>query len=1424
MPGPVPNPGIARIWSRGAWAAPQGAGFLVGPRTVLTCAHVVSAVAGEPEGTPLPAGFTVDLDFPLTGSAVRRQTARLVTHVPVGEDHSGDMALLTLDEEPPPGAGPVRLLDVETVRGHPFRAFGFPAGDDAGVWSLGTIVDDRGRGWLQFESTSACEIRQGFSGTPLWDDRYQGAVGMVVATDGRFLQRAAYAITAEVLLDTHPVLRRHAALASPFRGLEPYREQDAAHYFGRPEQITSLTEAVTTSSIVPVIGVSGVGKSSLLHAGLVPALRRRGDYSIASLVPDPTLPAEYMLASALLPLLDAPTEPAAPGGPAEPAEEAERAEEAEPAVEAEPVERLARLAGRLRDGAAAPAVRALLTRAGTSQLLLLIDQFEVLFRCSPEAADTLVEQVVAMTGWRAADGGPLVRLVFGLRLDFLKAMRRFPVLERVCESSPVLVDRLGEDRLRDVVLSPVAAFHGAVRFEDRLPERLVSDAGRSPGALPLLAFALSLLWERQRRGVLGHAAYEEIGGVAGALASHAERVVKERLGDVREDVRRLFVQLVRPGDGGLDRPVDTGRTARRRDLPPACWQAAQQLAFQRLVHLDRAPDGAETVALAHEALLEHWPALRSWIDEDRSFRSWQEHLRERIARWEHSGRDHVLLMRGSELRQARQWLLDRSHDIPEGERAYVHAGLERRRRRWARRAVVGTAGAAVLATLAGAGLRSVRDSKAAELSAGLVHQAQREADSDRERAALLSVAAWRTAPTQQARDNLFARYLADAPYDAVLPAGGTVAQTALDDSGRTVAVRTAAGRVTVWRGGAAGGPSPILDADGASAVAVSPDGTRLALGGDGNRVTVRDLRTGRTLLTLRSVPSTASTLQAVDELRFDRTGRRLLVHPPQDDTAQVWDLDRPAARPVSLEALDERPVSGFAFTADGGHVVASDPLSDGVWDTRTGRLSSAPGLHEPGFAPGPRPVRAECADGRWRLSDVAGRGPGAGLFPSLPCTTRSELAGVSDLLVLTRDEGTVTVHDRATGQPLTAWPEDGPQGRFTRYQPAAASRRVAFARGTDVLLTTAPAPGSLDTAEMSVWGDADLGGNDADAAHFSPSGRQLVTVGVGAAVALWDPGTGRRIAAAGPGGYTTRAWVAFDAGERTLAVREMADQSVTLYRLPSLQVLRRVRIDAFPGSPPHDAGLGGLGFTRRGRLVALAGGAVSQWDTTTGRQVGGVLLFREDAEADRRRYATSLAVDPAAERIAVTTADLRGVEVWDLRDRRRLTVLVPGFRAPLADRDAVRFSDDGRRLLLAGEDGSAEVWAADGGRREAAVPAGSARTTSFLHGTGEVVSVRPGAVERFGPGGLTARIRIPDAARVRAVVPSPDGERLLLSTPLPTAWGTVATFRLREASAGAWAAGLCSRVTRNISREDLITVRYGMLERALLGVTACDNA
>ncbi|MFI0914283.1 nSTAND1 domain-containing NTPase [Streptomyces abikoensis] len=1409
MPGPVPNPGIARLWSDGG--APLGAGFLAAPRTVLTCGHVISAIAGEPESAPLPPGLTVELDFPLAGRTPRRRTASLLRHVPVADDGTGDIAVLSLAEDPPTGAEPVRLLDVDSVRDHPFTAFGFPAGDDEGVWSLGTIVDDRGRGWVQIESTGACEILQGFSGTPLWDDRLKGVVGMVVATDRRFVGRAAYAITLDALLEVHPELARHASPPSPFRGLMPFREQDAAHYFGRSAQIEELTEAVTTSGVVPVIGASGVGKSSLVQAGLLPALRRRGDYSAVTLVPEPAVRAEHMLASALLPLIDAlPGEENAPGDVGE---------------------RLDRLARRLRDGAAAPVVTEAVGRAGTSQLLLFVDQFEVLFRCPPDEADALVEHALRMTEWRTADGGPLVRLVFTLRLDFLKAMRRFPALERACDTSAFLVNKLAGEQLREVVLAPVDAFHGAVRFEDRLAERLLADTGSGPGALPLLEFALTLLWERQVKGVLTHAAYEETGRVAGALATHAERAVKERLGDMRDEVRRLFVQLVRPGDGAADNPVDTGRTARRPELHPACWEAAQFLATQRLVHLDHASDGVETVALAHEAVLEHWPTLRSWVDADRDFRTWQEHLRARLSRWELSEHDRALLMRGSELSAAEKRLRERQDDIPEAERAYIRASAEWRRRRRFRAALAAAAVVTAMTGVAGAGLVSVRDSRAAELSGGLVQEAQRQAGSRLETSALLSVAAWRTASTQQARDNLFDRYLADARYDAVLPTSGTVAETALDDSGQVIAVRTGAGRLTVWRVAASGGISRLADMDGVSAMAVSPDGTRLALGGDGNRVVVWDVPGRKALLTLRGAASTADTGQRPDQLRFDRTGHRLVSHPPLDDTAQVWDLDRPTAPAVTLRAPTgtEGEAREFAFDASGEHIVASHIGDDyHVWDARDGRVVPKKGPEEgPGhpvvsFLSGPHPVVSQCVDGRWHLTDPVDGTTDEHLARTIPCDTTTELAGVSDQVVLARRNGTVVVFDAHTGRQLSQFDEDEASGgRYTRYALSNGSRRIVRARGAETLAMTAPAPGSLGTVDWTSGSPPEGRQGDAEAAQFSPSGRYLVTVGVdGGTITLWDPATGRRTATDGTskGGVPGR--VAFDPAEKVLAVSDVEDPTVTLYSVPGLHVLRQLRVDLPADTPPRAGEVKGMGFDARGHLAALAGGSVSRWDTATGEEVGRPLLFTGNAPVDRRDYSTTMAVHPRSGQAAVTTPDRRGVEIWDLENRRRVKVIVPDFTAPLLDwYRAVRFSADGTRLMLVSQDGETEVRDTETGRKLIGIPAAPSRTTVFLAHSPQVVSMRKGAFELWGPDGLIARTRTPAAAQVRAVVPSPDGERMLLTT----GKDLDVRFRLEQASPDAWATGLCSRVTRDITTGDMGTVRYGLLERNLLGVRACDR-
>jgi len=161
-----------------------GAGFLVGQRKILTCAHVVSQALGLPSDTLEVPQAEVHLDFPLVTPG-QHLTARVVCWQPALPDGSGDVAGLEPVNTLPAGASPVRLVKAEEPWGHHFRAFGFPAGYDNGVWASGRMLGREATGWLQLEDTKETGylIAPGFSGGPVWDDVLGGVVGMIVAAD-----------------------------------------------------------------------------------------------------------------------------------------------------------------------------------------------------------------------------------------------------------------------------------------------------------------------------------------------------------------------------------------------------------------------------------------------------------------------------------------------------------------------------------------------------------------------------------------------------------------------------------------------------------------------------------------------------------------------------------------------------------------------------------------------------------------------------------------------------------------------------------------------------------------------------------------------------------------------------------------------------------------------------------------------------------------------------------------------------------------------------------------------------------------------------------------------------------------------------------------------------------------------------------------
>ncbi|MFC6094409.1 trypsin-like peptidase domain-containing protein [Saccharothrix lopnurensis] len=569
---------------------PVGMGFLVGHDLAVTCAHVVVAEEFE-------------VDFPIAGGTARAR----VVHRPEGVDLVG----LELDRTPE-GARAVRVVAVDDVRDHRVRTLGVPDGRPHGLWSRGVVRGAIGGGRLHVEDDArGVPMLRGFSGGPVIDDDLGAVIGMVVEVDALQGQRIGYALSGATLHDAWPALA--TGLPNPFRGLEPFRPEDADVFFGRARQVAELREQLDRDGVLVVTGPSGCGKSSLVLAGLLPGL---GEHVVVR--------------------------PAAGGSPWSALATALGVEEVSP--------------DRVEDVVA--------RRAGPRRFTLVVDQFDEALARFPEASTDLLAALldVAESHHRA----PRVDLVVtttGGPLDHLLADPR---------SGPRLVRRTATlatpdpDELREVVEGPLRE-PGTPVLEPGLVDVLLADVERERNPLPLLEFALTLLWERQERGVLTHAAYRELGGVGGAVSTYAERVWRRF---DPEEVRRALVQLVSPlPEGGYVR-----RVVPAEQVGPL----APELARTRLVTLG--PDGVE---LAHEALVRHWDRLRGWVEEARAFRLWQDGLDRQAARWEET-RERGLLPRGGDLRRARR----QAHELTERQRRFVRAGTRGLVRRVGVRAAV----------------------------------------------------------------------------------------------------------------------------------------------------------------------------------------------------------------------------------------------------------------------------------------------------------------------------------------------------------------------------------------------------------------------------------------------------------------------------------------------------------------------------------------------------------------------------------------------------------------------------------------------------------------------------------------------------------------------------------------------------------------
>jgi eukaryotic-like serine/threonine-protein kinase len=426
----------------------------------------------------------------------------------------------------------------------------------------------------------------------------------------------ASALLADLQAFLTPRADRVSGEISPYRGLSAFGEQDAAYFFGRSNEIRTAVSQLEAWPLLAVIGPSGVGKSSFIHAGLIPAMRATDNYEVHVMRPGrvpmhrlTTIIEEALGNSAprsdlLQPLLDAP-------------------------------------------GLFGVMLRQAATTFGT-RIVVVVDQLEELFTLcdSPELRTMFLTALFSA----ADDPGAPVRVVVSMRTDFLDRLatnRRF-----LSELSRGLFFLAAPDHenLRETIVRPAEL--AGYMFED---PRIVTDmmqVATARGALPLLSFAASRLWEardRQRR-VLTASAYGQMGGVAGAFGRHADQVASAVPPQRQPLLRAIMMRLVTP-----DR---TRAVVDKRDLlmlsrdPDEVAHILDQLVRARLIHMEAAPDQVVTVELVHEILITEWPTLRRWLDDGQASRAFMHELGQAAKQWHGRGKPRDLVWRGATARDA----------------------------------------------------------------------------------------------------------------------------------------------------------------------------------------------------------------------------------------------------------------------------------------------------------------------------------------------------------------------------------------------------------------------------------------------------------------------------------------------------------------------------------------------------------------------------------------------------------------------------------------------------------------------------------------------------------------------------------------------------------------------------------------------------